>query len=344
MSHEFETGFTSIKPSWHKLENLLDHYPTTEEAFLASGLDWTVRKEVLYYNHNGELKTSPHFGVVRESDGNYLGVCKDRYTLFQNKEAFEWCRPLVESGLYKWESAGSLKQGQTCWGLLTVGEREIIKGDKLKNYLLITWSHDGSKSVMVRPTSIRVVCNNTLTAAKNESGKRDKVRHTQTMQIKLDDVRRFYEEGEEFFAQQESDFQRLLNTEIDTAMLDAYMYGVKGILQMEDGKHSRWNNTEKKLREMIASGASQQKELGIENTLYGAFNATSEFLEHYAPTRGDNEGYSVLFGNRGKQIEQCYDLALEMADGSTKFVPSYLKSGYRQEVEGKAEFARLMSM
>lgn len=324
MAHEFETGFFVRKPAWHELGIVLQDDPNTDSAFQASGLDWTVRKELLKYQYNGELIDSKAFGVIRETDGQFLGVCKDRYQIFQNKEAFEWCRPLVESGLYKWEAAGSLKQGQTCWALLNSGGREIIKGDTLKSYLLFTWSHDGSKSVCIQPTSIRVVCNNTLTAALRENTKRDKVRHTLSMQPKLEDVRRYYEEAQEAFEIQDQEFKLMLNTELTQDLKQEYVNGVMNIMYNDtdpSSKRSRSirSNTETGLLRLIDGEASSHKELGIQNTLYGAFQATSEFMEHYASQKGDKDGYSVLFGNRGLQIDGARNLALRLADGKTPF-------------------------
>lgn len=325
MAHEFESGMFVRIPAWHELGTVLNHDPDTVEQFQCSGLNWTVRKEALMYNFGGELMKSAHYGVVRETDGQFLGVCKDRYQLFQNSEQFDWCDPLIKSGLYKWESAGSLKQGQTCWALLNSGESEIIKGDKSKHYLLITWSHDGSKSVMIRPTSIRVVCNNTLTQAVKEDGKKDRVKHTMSMKLRLEDVRAYYEQQQEHFDTEKQQFLKMLNTRLTPDMKLSYIstmsdhiYGAKEA-ENKRGQTIR-QNFQKNLSNMIDSKASGQLDLGIQNTLYGAFQATSEYLEHYMSQKGDKDGYGILFGSRGKQIDFAKELAVSYSDGSTPFL------------------------
>lgn len=325
MAHEFESGMFVRIPAWHELGLVLEHDPDTPEQFQCSGLDWTVRKESLLYNFNGNMQKSSHYGVIRESDGQFLGVCKDRYTLFQNSEQFDWCDPLVKSGLYKWESAGSLKQGQTCWALLNSGESEIIKGDKSKHYLLITWSHDGSKSVMIRPTSIRVVCNNTLTQAVREDGKRDRVKHTMSMKMRLEDVRQYYEQQQEYFNQEKTQFIKMLNTRLTPDMKSSYINTMSDYIYGTEQANSKRSQTirlnfHNNLSTMIDSKASGQLDLGIQNTLYGAFQATSEYLEHYMSQKGDKEGYSILFGSRGKQIDFAKSLAISYSDGHTPFL------------------------
>jgi phage/plasmid-like protein (TIGR03299 family) len=61
-------------------------------------------------------------------------------------------------------TAGSLKGGQMVWGLAKVKESfDILGGDQVDSYLLFSNPHMYGKSVDVRFTPIRVVCNNTLT-------------------------------------------------------------------------------------------------------------------------------------------------------------------------------------
>jgi phage/plasmid-like protein (TIGR03299 family) len=61
-------------------------------------------------------------------------------------------------------TAGSLKGGQMVWALAKVKESfDILGGDQVDSYLLFSNPHQYGKSIDVRFTPIRVVCNNTLT-------------------------------------------------------------------------------------------------------------------------------------------------------------------------------------
>ena len=189
MAHMFESGFFVRQAAWHELGNVLENEPDVVHAFQASGLDWSVLRSPLSFEYNGEMKSGDINALVRNTDGSVLGHCRERYEIFQNKQAFDWCQPLVESDLWRFETAGALKGGQICWTLLKQGEVELIPKDYLKQYLLLTWSHDGTKAVQVRPTTIRVVCNNTLTVALRETGMCNKIRHTINMIPRLDELR-----------------------------------------------------------------------------------------------------------------------------------------------------------
>ena len=68
------------------------------------------------------------------------------------------------SGDMEMHTAGSLKGGQMVWALAKVKESfELFGGDQVDSYLLFSNPHQYGKSIDVRFTPIRVVCNNTLT-------------------------------------------------------------------------------------------------------------------------------------------------------------------------------------
>ena len=76
-------------------------------------------------------------------------------------------------------TAGSLKDGQLVWALAKVKDSfEIFGGDRVDSYLLFSNPHIYGKSIDIRFTPIRVVCNNTLTFALDSKADRQvKVGH-----------------------------------------------------------------------------------------------------------------------------------------------------------------------
>jgi phage/plasmid-like protein (TIGR03299 family) len=340
MSANIARGMYVRIPAWHQEGTTIQFDPNTYEAQIIAGLNWTVEKKRLGFTDNfGVFHETDSYGLVRDKDSAFYGICKDKYQIFNNSEAFNWCQPLVESGLFKWESAGALRDGRNCWILLNSGEREIIKGDKLKNYLLMNWSHDGQRSIVIQPTSIRVVCENTLSAAlsnKEEAKNRVRIAHFITMKPKLEEVRAMYENAEAMFEIQQKKYEKMINTVLSESQKNDFINEVcnimyadmslqNGVKQLSEKARKHVESVREKfkvnLRDMIAEKASGQTELGIQNTLYGAFNATSEYIEHYMTQRGQKDGYSVLFGDRGKQIREVEDLCNSWATGLDKFVP-----------------------
>ena len=341
MSANLESGMFVRIPAWHEEGNVIQFDPNTYEAQEVAGLNWSVEKKKMGFFDNFGVyhETEDTFGLVRDKDNAFYGVVKNKYQIFQNKEAFQWCQPLVESGLFKWESAGALRDGRNCWILLNSGERNIIEGDTLKNYLLMNWSHDGQRSIVIQPTSIRVVCENTLNAALNneeEKANRVHVAHFITMRPKLEEIRALYENAEAMFEIQQKKYEKMINTVLSETQKNDFVNAVCNIMYEDASlingtkmlsekarKHveSVRDNFKTNLRLMMDEKASGQKQLGIQNTLYGAFNAASEYIEHYMTQRGTKDGYSILFGDRGKQIKAVEELATDWSTGIDKFVP-----------------------
>lgn len=101
---------------------------------------------------------------VRDKDRRVLGVVTDRYKVVQNPEAFTFADALLENGV-KYETAGSLQEGQKTWMLASLPHQYIINGDEISPYPVFMNSHDGSCSIKCAITPVCVVCNNTLNLA-----------------------------------------------------------------------------------------------------------------------------------------------------------------------------------
>ena len=319
MAHEFESGMFVKEEAWHKLGVVVEEAPSTEEAYELSGLNWKVDLLPAYCKVNGQDVETGNFAIVRDKDNSVFGVVGDRYNPFQNKEAFDWCKPLVDSDYWHMETAGSLKGGRVCWAMLKQGENSVVSNDLLKQYLLLTWSHDGSKSVQVAPTTIRVVCANTLQMALSGNKDISKVRHTASMQMKLEEVRKLYDMSCEAFKVQQEAFNILLDKHIETPeeYIDRIMdevFGVKSFDDLKDGRGKTIANNTKDTLLNFAMNGSGIKEQGIGNTLYGAFNGVSEAMEHVlGGQRVKDRGYNVLFGGAKENIQKAFDIALNMA-------------------------------
>ena len=321
MSANVESMFSTKITPWHQEGEVLKDYPDTATAYCKSGLDWTVEKRIMSFNGNNGLPiATDEFALVRDKDEYKLGSCKDTYKIFQNLDAFNWCQPLVESGMWKYESAGALKHGVIGWILLNQGDVEIVKNDKLKQYLLLTWSHDGSKCIQALPTSIRVVCNNTLTQALNTAVFKNKVRHSERMTMKLEEIKQMYYQSAETFADQNTVFNRMLDFKMTDGQIEEYVdkvlknsYGVDDLNSMKDGRGKTVALKTKATLIDAAYNGSGTKELGIGNTMYAVFNGIEEAVEHsLGGNKVKDRGYNILFGGGKQIVDKAYDTALEL--------------------------------
>lgn len=179
MSHELEivNGQASMAYAgdvpWHGLGNRVPADLSPIQMLEAAGLDWSVEAIPAYANINGKTVDVGRSALVRSTDHKILDVITDDWNPCQNIEAFEFFNEFIEAGDMEMHTAGSLKGGKIVWALAKVNESFEICGGKdlVESYLHFTNPHQYGKSIDVRFTPIRVVCNNTLTLSLNMKSK-----------------------------------------------------------------------------------------------------------------------------------------------------------------------------
>lgn len=158
---------------WHGLGTPVPKGVTAEQMILAAGLDWKVdlqpARGAKVINKKGEFS---RYEVVRSPRPNtgetevLLGIVSRRYQPLQNIEAFQFFDPIVGEMQAYFETAGALGEGERIWVMAKLpGAMEIVPGDECLKYLLLSNTHSGNGSVIVKFTSVRVVCQNTLMLA-----------------------------------------------------------------------------------------------------------------------------------------------------------------------------------
>jgi len=203
--------------------------------------------------------------------------------------------------------SGILNGGKQVWVLAKIrdGNKDVGKNDPVAHYILLSNAYDGSVSVRVGFTPIRVVCNNTLTLAHySKASKLLRVRHTISMHDNMELVREIMNvAGCEFSATVEQ-YRRLRNRGIDTASLERY---VKIVFSLPDngGKELIPN-----IIHLFENGRGH-KEAG--KTYWGACNAVTEYLNYFRGRTQDNTLSSPWFGDSTRINRQALTTALKMA-------------------------------
>lgn len=113
--------------------------PTAEEAIKAAGLNWTVEKRPLFTprGNKEDLEEVQGFSaVVRRDKRRVLGVVGKTWQPLQNRDAFQFFDPFVESKVAEFHTAGSLKEGQHVWVLakLRADPMTVVKSDEVENF------------------------------------------------------------------------------------------------------------------------------------------------------------------------------------------------------------------
>ena len=307
MAHELETqngvaSFASFRePAWHGLGTVFTEEKNTNEMLVAANLNnWNVRLEELTIpsnltsdkNYQYVVRTNP----TDKSQTDVLGIVGERYTPLQNEELFAFGDNILDGG-GRWETAGSIKGGRVVFGSLAL-ERETILdpngvADKVKTYLLINTSHDGSIAIQASITPVRVVCANTLNLALNRTKKRDgvkqsfKIRHTQTANGKVQVARETLGLANKYMDEFDKMAHAMISKEISAQQFnDIILAAYPKPDKDARGSLKKWENKIDLINDIYTGEFNGM----IANTAWGAFNALTERLDWYRSSKsGNNE-------------------------------------------------------
>ena len=169
-------AYAGVVP-WHGLGQALTPGASIDEWTREAGLSYTVLESPVQYSTpaSSELQSWPDRKVLHRSDtGAPLAVVSDGYRVVQPAEIMDFFRELVELGGFQLETAGALSYGRRVWALASVADAApVVERDLVKPYLLLGTSYDGTMATVAKFTAIRVVCNNTITAAVGGYGEAD---------------------------------------------------------------------------------------------------------------------------------------------------------------------------
>lgn len=181
MAHElaqtagrYAMAYTGRTP-WHGLGQLLTEAATIEQWTHEAGLEWQALAAVPTFRRaDGTVGTFDDKRVIYRSDtGAPLSVMGDGYKIVQPREVLEFFRNIVRDHGFKLETAGALVGGRKIWALARNGHAgDVVKGDTVRQYLLMATSLDGSTPTVAAFTSVRVVCANTMREALTNIGRK----------------------------------------------------------------------------------------------------------------------------------------------------------------------------
>jgi len=287
-------AFVGTTP-WHGLGQALtagaDIATWTREA----RLDYTVLESPVLYRTAAASEPELFKGrkVLHRSDtGGALAVVSDGYHVVQPAEVMGFFERLVGLGGFQLETAGALSYGRRVWALASVGEgADVVDGDVVKPYLLLGTSYDGTMATVAKFTTIRVVCNNTITAALNDTQGTVRVLHSErfdpeAVRLELGIVANNWER---FLVQS----RQLAKVEMSAIEADSF------VAELLKPYHSgRLDVTESRAFKRIRAlfdGASIGNELAGASR-WGMLNAVTELVDHERGRSDNTRLESAWFG------------------------------------------------
>lgn len=299
---------------------------TKDDVLRDAGLNWTVQLSSGLHAPCTVTDgyTTDKRATVREDTGRVLGIVGKDYQIVQNEELVYMAKAITKNTNMKITNAGELRGGERVWLAVQANTIEIGNrgGDIIFPYLLLTNGHDGMHSLGGTPTSVRVICENTLNFAiksGRKAGHFISIRHKGDMTSKIDGLTatlgEFYSRTREF-----SDQANWMSIqEVDKTSLTNYFNNAYSIV----AKPVDWNPMNKKeeraYNKKLGTFARWYQTFDKEADMFGAnlwtaFNAITHWIDHSTSFRGDNKVEnrftSNLFGTNADKKEELFRYTL----------------------------------
>ena len=317
MAHELlnnDAMFYVGQTPWHGLGEKLEIAPNTEEALQLAKLNWQVHKTETIINLSSTWRKVYHntgycctYRYDKTQTPVILGHVSKKYEVLQNKDAFQpFDEVLLDHG-YTYETAGAVKNGEKIWILAKAPEQEMVGDDAVDKYVLLFNSHNGSTGVTMKPTMIRVVCNNTLEYALNvQSDKGISLRHTTGVKDRLDTLTSALKTCDGDIKSAVNIMNRMNEAEITTEVINKYFEDVFPTLKNRDVE-AYHPVTQRKLPNF----AKPQYDKLVNNfysgvgnngrTMWDAYNAVTEYVDH---DKNYTDPMSSIGFGWGKDVKQ----------------------------------------
>lgn len=308
---------------------VLDHVMSWHEAIEKSGLDFNVEKRPIAFRNErgGYVRLPDVFATVRDDNDTGLGVVKGRYSIVQNRDAGDMIDVLLDDGSAKIVAAGAWARGALGFVVSKIPADVMIGGEPVQSFLIVTWSHDGSRPVTASIRMLRPACANTLPpiifSRRQEkiAPSRFVIRHVGSTDLKVQQARQALRIGfssATFFG---AVAQRLVEKPMNqleaialTKVLIPDPIGKVG----DDGEQVTPGRTQAR-RDAITELFARSPNLdNVRDTAWAYVNAVAEYADHGMParetkqtSRAENRAISTFDGQSDKLKRRAMLLAAE---------------------------------
>ena len=272
-----------------------------------------------------------HYATYRADTSEPLGLVKAKYEVIQNIDAFKFFDDAIGEGMARWDRAGILDNGRKIYLSAKLPVETRVGNDLVDNYLVFSNSHDGTSSVNIMFTPLRVICTNMLNAGLKSADAYIRIRHTESAKQKL-------QRGAEILriaCEHASTIQEYYNALLTVKMTDEQVMEYLANLQLTEKErellldYDKENGYKKLLlkdyRTMEVTGISQRKvnqiasmfeyycdgigQKDIAGTAWGAYNAVTGFYCNVANLEGEKRVESLLYGGANNNMIKALNSA-----------------------------------
>lgn len=310
--------------AWHGLGQVFNTEITIENALIDAGLDFDVIKQPnIHRLSNGQDEVSTTSFFTERTDVNKVlgGHVGANYTVYQNTDALQLVDEMVKTKMVTIETVGAVDEGRKVFTCLKLTNPIIVgKGDEITQYVLLANSHDGSLAITAMPTNIRVVCNNTLSAALAGSKVgMHKIRHTKNAHDRVSEAFKILglldNSSKENAAAYNAMQSNIISPEGFYDYIGNIFLNAEEISDLQKGRKDTISTRKKNVMQDVINfantgvGQAEARSNGKLN-MWFAYNAVTGYLTGKPYKNADDRFESLMLGDSAAKIQSATRFAL----------------------------------
>jgi len=279
------------------------------EILVNNNLDFRIEKEVLL---SASGKETPYFGLFNSKSGECINSVKESYTVSQNDEIVELVlRGMEGFGELSVSKAGSINGGRKVFIQLAIDGMSIVGDEKIKRYVTIIDSNDGSTGLGVSIGELVMSCQNQFYRFYKNS--QSKLRHTASLTQRIKELPFLIETVLAENIRLTETYRKFQSTEVTQKLADDMVKYLLGFdrnmsIKTESETSTRSLNMMNDLYGHISKETAQK---GM--NLFGVFSGVTSWSTHSksAPRRENGREESLMIGNNYKTNNDAFEFTME---------------------------------
>lgn len=298
------------KPAWHGLGQVVEGAQTPEEAMRLAGTDFLVAKTPIYFRPPeppviddlggstsggyGFTEIKSHAATYRTDTNEFLGVVSTEYPVIQNITPMQMLGEVVRTKEAGIVAHAALGRGERLFAVLDLTRLKDLKvpydPSSHDAFLVAQWWHDGTGALTIGESLVRVDCQNMANAqlAYAESkGRLARIVHRGVTDDAVEEARRILGYAERNIER----FMMLLEELVDAHIRNPKQW-IGGFTERLIPIPPEMERPASRLeaRSIIHDLFMESKTLvGVPTSPYRAFQAVTEYADHYRPLRVGDE-------------------------------------------------------
>jgi hypothetical protein len=265
---------------------------------LSLTLDWDVKTSSV--STNGIIIPG-YKAITRSDNGSVLHVAKDSYTPTLNARLMDVVAKIHETTGMPFQGVGEVKGGKKIIAFLQANEGQDLLGFKMKNYMSVGNSHDGTSGFFIGTTNVMARCENQFSKVNQKM----KVFHTKNHDVKIEEIlfylKAYKLEQEKLYKKMEDYSKVKISSDIKEAL-------VKRLLRQERPDVKKvGKKKEGDMLEFLFSIERECNDLG--DNVFGLFQGVTHYTTHIRKTKEDK-----IFGNILGEMAKMNEKAMEFCD------------------------------